>query len=100
MNIKVKEPLYMKANDTEYVVRPETIGVERNKVVYFYDTTKTAAVGFSRDYCLENPSLFHIQREITDKEVSMRDVMAVVRGYAHSMEPIDFEDLTEKLQAL
>lgn len=78
MDIRVKEPLYIFCQGQEYVVRPGTVGVERNKVVFFYDVTRTAATGFSRDYCLENPQTFQVSRTLSDKELSLKDVVKVI----------------------
>ena len=80
MDIRVKEPLYILHQNNEYVVRPGSVGVERNKVVFFYDTTKTTAVGFSRDFCIENPQTFQVSRNISDREVSIRDVLKVIEA--------------------
>ena len=49
MDIKLKEPLYILSNGKEYIVRQGTVGVEKNRIVFFYDATKTSAIGFSRD---------------------------------------------------
>lgn len=81
MDIKVKEPLYLLHQGQEYVVRAGTVGVEKNRVVFFYDTTRTTAVGFSRDYCLENPQTFQVSRTLIDKEIPMRDVLKIIDGY-------------------
>lgn len=78
MDIRVKEPLYILSQGQEYVVRPGTVGVEKNKVVFFYDTTRTSAVGFSRDYCLENPHTFQVAKTLSDKEVPIRDVLRII----------------------
>lgn len=78
MDITIKEPLYILQQGHEYVVRPGTVGVERNRVVFFYDSTRSNAVGFSRDYCTDNPQTFQISRTLNDKEVSLRDVLKVI----------------------
>lgn len=78
MDIQNKEPLYILSQGQEYIVRPDTHGVDKNKVVFFFDTTRTQAVGFSRDYVLENPQTFQVNRNLTDKEVSVRDVVKVI----------------------
>ena len=75
MDIRVVEPLYIRSQGQEYIVRPGTIGVDKNRVIFFYDVTRTASVGFSRDFCLENPQLFKVARTLSDKEVSIRDVL-------------------------
>lgn len=80
MNIHIKDVLYVKQGTQEYVVRPSTVGTEQNKIVYFSDVTKNIAVGFPREFCLNNPSLFQVSRTITDKEVSLRDVLKVIEG--------------------
>lgn len=78
MDIKIKESIYLLNKGQEYVVRAGTTGVERNKIVFFFDGTRTVAAGFPRDYCLENPELFQVSRTLTDKEVSVRDVLKVI----------------------
>lgn len=78
MDIRIKEPLYILGQGQEYVVRPGTVGVEKNRVVHFYDNTRTFAVGFSRDYCIENPQTFQVARTLSDKEISLRDVLRVI----------------------
>lgn len=81
MDIKIKEPLYGLVNNKEYIIRQGTVGVERNRVVFFYDTTRTFAVGFSRDYCLENPQTFQVSRTLIDREVSQKDVLKILDTY-------------------
>lgn len=79
MDIKVKEAIHVLHQGQEYIIRPGTIGVERNRIVFFHDVTRTTAVGYSREYCLENPQTFSISRTLSDKEVSVNDVLKVVR---------------------
>lgn len=98
MDIKVKEPLHILVNNHEYVVRPGTTGVERNRVVFFYDNTRTSAVGFSRDYCLENPQTFQVSRTLTDKDVPLKDVLRVVDE--SGLSPVDTINLYERLKSL
>ncbi len=81
MDIRIKEPLYIVQQGQEYTVRPGTVGVERNRVVFFYDVTRTAAVGFSRDFCLENPQTFQVSRTLEDKELSFKDVARVIENF-------------------
>lgn len=81
MDIRVKEPLYILIGNQEYVVRPGTVGVEKKRVVFFYDTTRTSAVGFSRDYCIDNPQTFQVMRTLSDKEVSQKDVLKILEDY-------------------
>ena len=78
MDIKVKESIYIQCDGNEYMVRPNTTGTERKRIVYFPDNTRTASVGFSRDFCLENPQMFSISRNITDREVSLKDAIKVL----------------------
>lgn len=87
MDIRVKEPLYIIHQGQEYTVRPGTVGVERNRVIFFYDVTRTAAVGYSRDYCLENPQTFQVARTLADREVPIRDVAKVIEKFPHLAEP-------------
>lgn len=96
MDIKVKEALYIETLGTQYVVRAGTTGVEKKKIVYFYDNTRTCAVGFPRDLCLENP-MFAVTRTITDREVSLKDVLSVIEYIA---EPELREIITDKIKAL
>lgn len=78
MDIRIKEPLYINQQGKEYVVRPSTVGVEKNHIVFFHDTTKTNAVGFSKDFCIDSPQLFSISRTLTDKDVSVRDILKII----------------------
>lgn len=78
MDIRIKEPMYIRSGEIEHVVRPGTVGVEHKKVIYFYDVTRTVAAGFSREFCIENPQLFQISRNLSDKEVSVRDVLKII----------------------
>lgn len=98
MDIRVKEPLYLFIQGQEYVVRPGTVGVEKNRVVFFYDNTRTASVGFSRDYCLENPQTFQIAKTLSDKEVSQRDVFKILDGY--SRREYDLTEAYRRIEAL
>ena len=78
MDIKVKESIYIQCDGHDYMIRPSTTGTERKRIVYFPDNTRTASVGFSRDFCLENPQMFSISRNITDREVSLKDAIKVL----------------------
>lgn len=98
MDIRVKEPLYIFCQGQEYVVRPGTVGVERNKVVFFYDVTKTAATGFSREYCLENPQTFQVSRTLSDKELSRKDVIKAIEE--SSLSSFDKKNITELINSL
>lgn len=98
MDIRVKEPLYILSQGQEYVVRPGTVGVERNRVVFFYDNTRTTAVGFSRDYCIENPQTFQIAKTLTDKEVSKRDVLKILDMY--NRKECSLSDVYEQIETL
>lgn len=98
MDIRLKEPLYILANNKEYVVRQGTVGVEKNRVVFFYDNTRTSAVGFSRDYCLENPQTFQVARTLSDKEVSQRDVFKILEAYDRN--ECSLEEVYERIKSL
>lgn len=102
MNIYLKEACYIKSADgIEHIVRANTLGVNRNGVVYFYDTTKTTSFGVSKDFCIENPNMFRVQREITDREISARDAVRMVREFVQPLlEPVIVEDLIEKIESL
>ena len=75
MDIRLKEPLYVSQNGQEYVIRQGTIGVEKSRIVHFHDVTGTVSVGFSRDFCLENPQIFQIAKTLSDREIPLRDVL-------------------------
>lgn len=83
MDIRIREPLYILHQDREYIVRPGTVGIERNKVVFFYDVTRTASVGYSREYCLENPQTFQVSRTLADKEISLKDIGKVLEEFPY-----------------
>jgi uncharacterized membrane protein YraQ (UPF0718 family) len=40
MDIRNKEPMFITQDGKEYVVRQGTVGVERKRIIFFYDTTK------------------------------------------------------------
>lgn len=97
MDIRIKESLFIKcAGGVEYNVRSGTLGVERDKIVFFYDTTKTQAVGFPREFCLENP-MFVISRNLSDRELSLKDVLSVIEKVK---DPIIRKELSEIIKAL
>lgn len=98
MDIRVREPLYVLCQGQEYSIRPGTVGVERNKVVFFHDVTRAAAVGFSREFCLENPQTFQVSRTLTDKEVPLRDVLKVIDE--SSLDSRQTDELYNKLKSL
>lgn len=98
MDIRIKEPLYVLTHNQEYVVRPGTIGVEKNRVVFFYDNTRTFAVGFSRDYCIENPQTFNIAKTLSDKEVSKRDILKILDEY--NKKECSLSDVYERINSL
>lgn len=98
MDIRVKESLHILSNGKEYIVRPGTVGVEKNHIVFFYDTTKTSAIGFSRDYCLENPQTFQVSRTLSDKEVSKRDVLKILEEY--NRRECSLADAIDKIKSL
>ena len=98
MDIKIKEPLHILFNGHEYVVRPGTVGVERKRIVFFYDTTRTSAVGFPREYCIENPHTFQVSKTLTDREVSLKEVLKVVDE--SGLQPSDVLNLYERLNTL
>lgn len=98
MDIRIKEPFYILSNGKEYVVRPGTVGVEKNRVVFFYDNTRTLAVGFSREYCIENPQTFQVSRTLSDKEISQRDVFKILDEY--SQKGVDLSEVYERIKSL
>lgn len=98
MDIRVKEPFYILSNNKEYVVRPGTVGVEKNRVVFFYDTTRTSAIGFSRDYCIENPQTFQVAKTLSDKEISQRDVFKILDEY--NRKEYDLAEVYERIKLL
>ena len=78
MEILIRETMYVTQNGQDYVIGHSTIGVERKNIIYFYDTTKTVAVGFTLAYCKENRNLFLLNRSITDREVSVRQIVKII----------------------
>ena len=98
MDIRIKETMYLRSENTEHVVRSGTVGVETKKVVYFYDVTRTTAIGFARDFCLENPQIFQVSRNLSDKEVSIRDVLKVIDE--SDLNSKQAEELYQKIKSL
>ena len=98
MTIRVKDTLYGKEGGNSFIVRQGTIGVERDKIVYFYDNTKSMAIGFPRDVCLNTPALFSVQRTIEDREVSVRDVVKIVENARITKDVMD--EITTEILSL
>ena len=92
MDIRIKESLFLRNGSQEYVVRCGSIGAEHNKVVYFYDVTKSMAVGFPRQFCIENPQMFQVSRTLSDREVSVNDV---IKGLKEMNLPADIQRMLE-----
>lgn len=99
MDIRVKEPLYAMQHGSQYVVRPGTVGVEKNKIVYFYDVTKTVAVGVSRDFCLENPQIFQLSKTLSDKDIPLRDIRKVIESKL-GQQPTLMQEIINELESL
>lgn len=78
MDFFLKEPLSVYQNGNMYSIRTQTKGVEQLGQVLFFDVTKSVAISFAKDFCLENTSMFQVNRLISDKEVSLRDVLKVI----------------------
>ena len=97
MNIRIRETLNIKVGDKEHVVRAGTMGVEKSKIVYFYDTTRSCAVGFSREVCLENLQVFSVTRNIEDREVPLLDVLSEIKKVE---DPRIREGLIEAIRAI
>lgn len=92
MDIRIKEGLFLRNGNQEYMVRSGSVGTEHNKVVYFYDVTKTIAVGFSRQFCEETPQMFQISRTLSDREVPVSDV---IKGIKELNLPADIQRILE-----
>ena len=99
MDIRIKEALYVSTKEGSYVVRQNTLGVEKKGVIFFHDSTKTASVGFDKNFCIENPQTFNVSRTLSDKEVSVRDVIKVLE-LALGIDPHELENIKEQIKAL
>lgn len=80
MDITLRETLYVTSSEREHVIRQGTIGVLRNRTVFFYDTTKTIAVGVDRDFCIENKGMFSVSKNLSDSEISIKQVEEIIRS--------------------
>lgn len=78
MDVAVKETMYVSINGKEYVVRQETKGVQRGQVIYFYDATKTVAIGFDKNFCVNTKTMFQVARTMDEREVSIKHVLAIL----------------------
>lgn len=102
MDVSLKETVYVSVNGQEHVVRQQTLGTLRGKVVYFYDTTRTVAVGFHKSFCIENPVMFQIQRNLSERDVPLKEVLKVI-GEVSSEDlrnPDTLRILAEKIKSL
>ena len=102
MDIRIKESLVISVKGLDYIVRSGTIGIEKKRIVYFYDNTRSVSVGFPRDVCVNTPVMFSVSRTLTDREVSIKDVLEVIEqmedgGYLSSAIR---SELTERVRAL
>lgn len=97
MEIRSKVAFYAKEGEKTYQVPVNTAGVLRDGVIYFYDITKTMAVGFSKNVCEYEVGMFHVKKTIEDRQVSLRDVLRVVSNHDISMGD---EELMMKLKSL
>lgn len=102
MNITLRETIHISDSGVEKVVRQNTQGVLRGKTVFFYDATRTSAVGFDLDFCFENKQMFSVRREITDREVSVKEVLKIINELTPSElhNPNSLRILAEKIKSL
>lgn len=80
MTIRNKITLYAGSEDNEGVIRVGTIGVEKNRIVRFYDVSGKYFVAFSRQDCLENKEMFECTPGINDHEVNVSDVVKIIES--------------------
>lgn len=78
MTIRTRVTLYAGTGDCEGVVRVGTVGVEKNRIVRFYDVSGKYFAAFARQDCLENKEMFECAPGINDHEVSVSDVLKVI----------------------
>lgn len=99
MNIRTRETIYVLIDGEERVIRHGTIGVEKRKSVLFYDNTRTVAVAFEKETCLEMPQLFQVSRTLEDKDISSKDVISLIKENV-SLSQRDKEELIQQIQIL
>lgn len=95
MDIRVKEPMYVTVGESQYCVRALTFGVIKGQVVYFKDATSTVSVGIPKETCLSTPSIFQVNRSMTDLDVSRNAVIKALikQGIEQEMIHKVLEDL-------
>lgn len=81
MEIRLRENIYLMSGQS-YIVPRGANGILVKRVVYFYDTTKTISIGIDRDTCLQSPELFSVKRQITDREVSQKELLGVLAEHS------------------
>ena len=102
MEVTIRETVYVSNGVNEYIVRQDTSGVERGQLVFFYDATKTVAIGFNKDFCVEQQSMFRVKRVITDREVSVKQVIRLIDNFTPEMltHPEGLRYLKEQITSL
>ena len=80
MDIQIKETMYVSVDGKDHCVRHGSYGVLRGNVYHFYDTTKTVSLSFDKDFCLETPSLFQVSRTLKDREIPIKQVVAMLES--------------------
>lgn len=74
MDVVVKETLYISFWDGERVIRQNTFGTQRGNFVFFYDTTKTVAVGFDKNFVMGAKNLFQVQQGLQEEMIPLRSL--------------------------
>lgn len=102
MKVSLRESLFISTASGEYIVRKGATGVRRSGTLFFYDNTKTVAVGFSQQDCEEDHFLFQVARTLDEPEIPMRDVVALVdRLTPEELQRPNFKEiLKERLNSL
>lgn len=97
MEIRLRENVYA----SDKLIPRGTIGIIRKNVVYFYDTTKTTTIGFDRDTCFINKELFSVNRNLSDREISVRQIQDAAKDL-HELfrSKEDFEKFVEIINTL
>lgn len=60
MEVRIKESVTITVDNTDRIIRHGTVAVVRGRMFFFYDSTKTASIGFDRETVFENKQMFQV----------------------------------------
>lgn len=101
MEVVIREALYISLMDGERIIRQGTAGIQRGNSVFFYDTTKTTAVGFDKNFVMGAKNLFQVQQVLQEEVISIKVLEEFLReARPPEITPQTWNKIRERLLAL